>query len=121
GPAVTNAAGELVVGGSAAPRAGDGQAGDRQPTGDLVRRSPQGAPTVIGRVDGGWVRSRRSVSPAAVEAVMRTLPGVEAAAVVSTGGDMEIVAFCAPRAAEAEEILEIGRASCRERGEMWVV
>ena len=113
-PALPGAAGELVLSGPAAPSDPDAprRAAARHLTGDLVRAGLQGAPIVAGRVDGGSIRSLRSVSAAPAEAILRGLPGIDAAAVVCAGVE-GLVAFCTPQSVDAEEIMGTLRGQLR--------
>ena len=66
--------------------------------GDLGRRLPDGNVVVLGRRDRVMKINGQSVSPVEVEAVLNTLPGCAAAAVVAFGapGSQKLAAFLAP-------------------------
>ncbi|MFC0006733.1 amino acid adenylation domain-containing protein [Micromonospora siamensis] len=76
-------------------------------TGDLARRAADGTLTFLGRGDDQVKIRGHRVEPAGVESVLRTLPGVEEAAVVPVRGDsgvVRLVGCVAPATLDADAI-----------------
>ncbi len=76
-------------------------AGGRLHTGDLGRLDPDGFLTVLGRLDDVIVRGGSNVSPAEIEAVVRTVDGVT---------DVAVLGRADPRFGQVPVVLYTGRA-----------
>ncbi|MDF3139832.1 MULTISPECIES: AMP-binding protein [unclassified Streptomyces] len=75
-------------------------------TGDLVRRSETAGLLYLGRVDHQVKIRGHRIDPGEIEYWLRTIPGVEAAAVLADGGpeDRELVAFCSGPAVDTAQL-----------------
>ncbi|MFC7219627.1 amino acid adenylation domain-containing protein [Streptomyces polyrhachis] len=78
-------------------------------TGDLARREADGTLTFLGRGDDQVKIRGRRVEPTGIESVLRTLPGVEEAAVVPVrpdipAGSVRLVACVAPADLDADTV-----------------